>query len=183
MQAAPSLTPQMARKIALRQGLLLGTFAGCIALLSTACTRFIPVRTFSFNFVYILAFIAFFLADQRTAGKTRRIDMGALAGFWAGVSVAILGFATLLVLTFVMYQNRGLVPLSSIVYYVSSGIMPALLALLAGPAIGALGGLIGKIYTEDAMSQPTASAQLIASVQPAQPVQPTQPSAAQQDQA
>jgi hypothetical protein len=185
MQASTPLIPQIARKIALRQGLLFGTFAGCLALLSTACARFIPVSTFSFNFIYVLAFIAFFVAGQRTAKKTRRIDMGALAGFWAGVAVAILGLATLLVLAFAMYQDRESISLSSLVYYVSSGITPALLALLFGPAIGALGGFIGKIYTENSVSQPTAPSQPITSVQPplptAQPVEPMQPSTAQQD--
>lgn len=113
--------------------------------------------------------------------------MGALAGFWAGVAVAILGLATLLVLAFAMDQNSRSISLSSFVYYVSSGIAPALLALLFGPAIGALGGFIGKIYTENSVSQPIASGQPPASVQPplptAQPVQPTQPPAPQQDQA
>jgi hypothetical protein len=86
-----------------------------------------------------------------------------------------------------MYQNRGNIPLSSFVSYVLSGITPALLALLFGSAIGALGGFIGKIYTENSVSQPTASPQPTTSVQPplptAQPIEPTQPSAAQQDQA
>jgi hypothetical protein len=186
MQASTPLTPQIARKIALRQGLLLGTFAGCLALLSTTCTRFIPASTFSFNFIYALAFIAFFVAGQRTAKKTKRIDMGALAGFWAGVAVAILGLATLLVLEFALYQGRS-ISLSSLVGSVLSSITPALLALLFGPAIGALGGFMGKIYTENSVSQPTVSPQPAASVQPplstAQPVQPTQPSTAQQDQA
>ena len=177
MQASTPLTPQIARKIALRQGLLFGTFAGCLALLSTACSRFIPVSTFSFNFIYVLAFIAFFVAGQRTAKKTGRIDMGALAGFWAGVAVAILGLITLPVLAFAMYQNRGSISLSSFVYYVSSGILPALLALLFGPAIGVLGGFIGKIYTENSVTQPTASSPPVASVQP------TQPSGTPQDQA
>jgi uncharacterized membrane protein YfcA len=187
MQASTPLAPQIARKIALRQGLLFGTFAGCFAFLSTAFTRFLSVSTFSLNFIYVLAFIAFFVAGRRTAKKTNRMDMGALAGFWAGVAVAILGLVTFPVLVFVEDQNMARIALSSIVYSALSGITPALLALLFGTAIGALGGFIGKIYVENSVSQPTASPQPAAPVQSplptVQPVQPTQPSAAQQDQA
>ena len=37
MQTSTPLTPKDARQIALRQGLLSGTFAGCLTLLGTAC--------------------------------------------------------------------------------------------------------------------------------------------------
>src|SRR5690349_2609593 len=138
MQASSPLTPEIARKIALRQGLRLGTFAGCFAFLCTACTRFLPVSTSPFNFVYVLAFIACFVAGQRTAKKTGRIDMGALAGFWAGVAVAILGLVTFLVLAaFEIFQNRANISLSSMaVAFVSGAITSALLALLFGTVIG-----------------------------------------------
>lgn len=115
--------------------------------------------------------------------------MGALAGFWAGVAVAILGLVTFLVLAaFEIVQNRANISLSSMaVTFVSGVITSAPLALLFGTVIGAFGGFIGKIYTENTVSQPTASPQPAASVEPplptAQPIEPTQPSATLQDQA
>lgn len=182
MQTSTPLAPKDARFIALRQGLLFGTFAGCLALLSTLCRNFIPMSVFSFNFIYALAFIAFFFAGWRAAKKTNRIDIGALAGFWAGVAVAILGLVTLFVIFFGEYQNRE-IRLSSIVTYAFSGIPTALLALIFGSAIGTLGGFIGKIYAENSAAQPTASVQSSPSAaQPAAPVQPTQPSPPQQNQ-
>lgn len=181
MQASTPLSPQAARSIALRQGLLLGTFAGCLALLGTACSRFVPLIGFSFNFMYVLAFIAFFIAGWRTAKRTGRIDMGALAGFWAGVAVAVLGIVTLVIALSGLLGVRE-VRLSEVVRSLLSSFPIVLLALLLGPAIGALGGFIGKTYAENPAAQPAPSAQVTSSTQPATPVQPAQPAPPQQNQ-
>ena len=179
MQTSTPLTTPVARKIALRQGLLLGTFAGCLALLSTACVRFVPVSTYSFNLIYILAFIAFFVAGWRTGKKTSRIDMGALAGFWAGVAVAIFAMATLVVLAVIEYLSVRSLGLSSIAYVVSGAVTPVLLALLFGAAVGALGARIGKIYAENPAAQPASTPPTAMSAPqpfpPGQPVQPASP--------
>ena len=182
MQAPTPLTPKDARYIALRQGLLFGTFAGCLALLSSACRMFIPVSTFPLNFIYVLAFIAFFVAGWRAAKRTGRIDIGALAGFWAGVAVAILGLVTLFVLFFGAYQNSE-IRLAYLVTYAVSAITPALLALVVGPAVGALGGFIGKTYAENTAPPPAAPVQPPSpAVPPAAPAQPTQSTPPQQNQ-
>jgi len=164
MQTPTPLTPEDARFIALRQGLLFGTFAGCLAILSVAGSRLLAFPVFSASFIYALAFIAFFVAGWRTAKRTGRIDMGALAGFWAGVAVAILGFVALLLLWAVEYRFLGTgIRLSSLVSAAVSGFPTALLALIFGPAIGTLGGFIGKTYSE-----PSA----VGSALPAQPAPP-----------
>lgn len=179
MQAPTPLTPKDARYIALRQGLLFGTFAGCLALLASACNTFLPLYGFfSLNFIYVLAFIAFFVAGWRAAKRTGRIDIGALAGFWAGVVVAILGFVTLFVVFVGEYRLRE-VRLAYILTYAVSALTPALLALVVGPAVGALGGFIGKTYAENTATPPAVPAQPSA---PTAPVQPTQPMPPQQNQ-
>ena len=181
MQAPTPLTPKDARFIALRQGLLFGTFAGCLALLSSACRMFIPVSTFSLNFIYVLAFIAFFVAGWRAAKKTGRIDIGALAGFWAGVAVAILGLVTFLAIFFIDYRLRE-VSLSYLVSYAMSVISPVLLALIIGPAVGALGGFIGRTYVENTAPPPAAPAQPPSPAPSVAPAQPAQPAPPQQNQ-
>jgi hypothetical protein len=177
MQASTPLAPKAARRIALLQGLFFGISAGCLVLLFTATSIFIPLEGFSVNVVYTLAFIAFFFSGWRAAKKTSRIDMGALAGFWAGVVVAIFWLFTTFAVFFGEYLHRGDIRLVSIVSYAFSGIPTTLLALLFGPAIGALGGFIGKMYTENSMSQTTTSNQSPSPLaQPIVPVQPTHPS-------
>ena len=119
--------------------------------------------------------------------------MGTIAGFWAGVAVAILGLVSLFVIFLGEYQSRE-IGLSSIVNSTFITIPDALLALLFGSAIGTLGGFVGKTYAENSVPQPAASAQPAASIQAspstAQSAQPspsvtqpaTQPPSPQQNQ-
>lgn len=184
MQAPTPLTPEDARFIALRQGLLFGTFAGCLAILGVAGSRFLSFPIFSLNFIYALAFIAFFVAGWRTAKRTGRIDMGALAGFWAGVAVAILGFIAILLFSAIEYRFVGTgIRLSSLLSIAVSSLPVALLALIFGPAIGTLGGFIGKTYIENSAAGSAAPTQPAPSTaQPAAPAQPSPPSSSSQSQ-
>jgi len=171
------LSPKDARFIALRQGLLIGTITGCLALLSTACRSFAPI---SFNFFYLLASIVFFVAGWRAAKKTSRVDIGALAGFWAGVVMAIFAIVVLLIDFFGEYSYRT-AGLSSLVGYGSAVAVVAMMALLLGPALGVLGGLIGKIYADS----PTPPATSTSSSSPSPQTPPPQtslPSSPQQNQ-
>ncbi len=181
MQAPTPLTPKDARFIALRQGLLFGIVAGCLMLLTVAGNLLLPL--FSSSITYTLAFIAFFVAGWRTAKRTGRVDIGALAGFWAGVVVAILGLVAILLFSIVESQLfRTEIRLSSIVRSAVGSIPIALLALILGPAIGALGGFIGKTYAENAATASAPPAQPTSSPQPAAPAQPSSPSPQQQNQ-
>jgi len=188
MQISTSLTPKQARRIALLQGLFFGISAGCLALLITAASVFLPLRGSSLNVVYTLAFIAFFFSGWRVARKTIRIDMGALAGFWAGVAVAVFWLFTVFAVSFGEY--RGDIRLISVVSYALSALPTTLLALLFGPAIGALGGFIGKMYAENTAAQAstlssplaTPSSQPVAPVPSTPPAVPSSPTSPQQDQ-
>ncbi len=166
MHASALLSPKDARRIALRQGLLFGTFAGCIAFLSVACRSFVPIP--SLNFLYLLALISFFFAGWRSTKKTSRIDIGALAGFWAGVAVGIAGLVIIFFTFFESYSIR-LLGLSSLVNYGYECVITMVLALLVGPIVGALGGFLGNIYADSSVAPSGA-------LPPASPVSQTPPS-------
>ena len=154
-----------ARRIALRQGLLAGTLGACVTLLSTV------VPLFTFRGIYLVSFIAFFVAGWRSAKRTGRIDMGALAGFWAGVATSVTGTVFVFLASYGTsgYRWSGY---SSLIGYISEIITIACIALLLGPAVGTLGGFVGKIYAEPTTPPATT---------PPSPSQPVTPSSTQQN--
>lgn len=155
------VSPAAPRRIAFRQGLLFGGGLGIAALLVNICGVFFPLSRLSFSafasssmfswLAYLLACIAFFFAGWRAAQHTGRMDMGALAGFWAGVVGAIVGVIIDIVLLGYVLSTEG--PSISRTSLFDFGIAlaflavrDAVLALLFGAGLGALGGFIGRTY-------------------------------------
>ncbi|MGH2510493.1 MAG: hypothetical protein ACRDHZ_24220 [Ktedonobacteraceae bacterium] len=153
MQGSTSLSPQDVKRIALRQGLLCGIVVGCFALLITLLRQFsyeIPLLGQAANGLWsnnfsLPACLAFFVAGWRAAKKTGRLDIGVLAGFWAGITVAIFA-VVILFITAYGSDIAEITSLSSLIYYIVNVFVTALSALLVGPIFGVLGGFIGRIY-------------------------------------
>ncbi len=167
------VSPPTPKHVAQRQGLLFGGSVGVMSALILGLVSVFRFLFFSYglDLVYLLALLAFFLAGWRAAKKTNRVDMGALAGLWAGVVLALVGIAIYTILLLISYNTYRYATssLSSIVSFIISSVFVILrntvLALLVGPTLGAVGGLLGRI---DA-SGPNASSP---SAQPSTP--PTQ---------
>ncbi|HEY7356257.1 MAG TPA: hypothetical protein VH590_07315 [Ktedonobacterales bacterium] len=161
MGAPAPVSPAAPRRVAFRQGLLFGSVLGVAALLVNICGVFFPLSRLSFStfasssmfswLTYLLAGIVFFFAGWRAAQHTGRMDMGALAGFWAGVVGAIVGVIIDIVLLGYVLSSEG--PSISRTSLLDFGIAlaflavrDAVLALLFGAGLGALGGFIGRTY-------------------------------------
>ncbi len=183
-----SVPPTVSRHMALRQGLLFGGSLGILVLIGTVLLGLLSVFHFSFfaatifpnalGLTYLLALIAFFFAGWRSAQKTGRVDLGTLAGFWAGVVAALVGVLVYIVLILVSYgMYRYATSSSSMVTLIVNSVFMivrnAILALLLGPALGTLGGFIGKSYASGLTAPPEP-------VQPSAPPPQTQPSQAPQ---
>ncbi|HEU5199268.1 MAG TPA: hypothetical protein VFU32_06510 [Ktedonobacterales bacterium] len=190
MGVSPSAPATAPRRIARRQGLIFGGILGIVAVIINACVVITPLSRYSFApgnflsstnvFTYLLALLAFFFAGWRAAQHTGRVDIGGLAGFWAGVVAAVV-----VVLIDVVLM---LTSLSEYSYSISGGSLAilifnvvfvagrdAVLALLLGAGLGALGGFIGRTSAGvlAAPAQPgSPSAPSPASSQPAQTPQP-----------
>ncbi len=189
--SAPSTAP---RSIARRQGLIFGGILGIVAVILNACVVITPLGRYSLSpgnflsstnvFTYLLALLAFFFAGWRAAQQTGRVDMGGLAGFWAGVVAAVvvvlidvaLVLPSLVADSDHMSSSSLVILLFSVVFIAGRD---AVLALLLGAGLGALGGFIGR----------SSASVLAAPAQPGPPSapqpalsQPPQPSASQQDQ-
>jgi hypothetical protein len=186
MRMSTPVTSTTPRQIALRQGLLFGGSLGVLILIGAVSLVVLSAFHFSFSAVsvfpyalgltYLLALIAFFFAGWRSAQRTGRVDIGALAGFWAGLVAALVGAMVYIVLIIASYgeyryamSSRSLAAL--IVSVVFTTTRNAILALLFGTGLGALGGFIGKIYA----SGPAAPPSVRPSAQPAQPEPPQAP--------
>lgn len=191
MQTSAPLTAKDAKKIALRRGLFFGISASCLWLLITALMLFFAHlylygSSFFTEISYLIVLLAFLAAGATTARKTKRVDMGARAGFWAGAAVALfLLIGTLLLIYRYSVGASG----TKILLAVLEVIPRSLLALIIGLAVGALGGLIGhksdasSALTPPPFAQPasapaTPAQSFQATTQPAStaPAQPTQPS-------
>ncbi|HLV98464.1 MAG TPA: hypothetical protein VKT82_07270 [Ktedonobacterales bacterium] len=186
--AAPAPTPPMTpRRIAFRQGLLFGGGLGIAALVLNLCLGFVPYAgRFGFSpvspltgnnvLVYLIGFAAFFFAGWRTAQQTGRVDIGGLAGFWAGLVGGLVLIVIDIVLVIYSYSltYRPSVSVSSVASIIVSLLLlagrDAILALLLGAGLGVLGGFIGRTY---ATSGPAAA-------QPNQPPATPPPAAAPQ---
>jgi hypothetical protein len=155
------IAPATSRRIALRQGIIFGGGLGLVALLVNMCGIFLPASRLSFSTIgssatlgwltYLLGFIAFFFAGWRAAQHTGRMDMGALAGFWAGVVGAIVGVVINIVLLVYALTSRG--PsfsrsslASFVIALMFASAVQVVLALLFGACLGMLGGFIGRTY-------------------------------------
>jgi hypothetical protein len=154
------------RRIAMHQGMLFGGIVGVLIVVGVVGPALLSLwRPDGFYYLYyivgffglapLLACVAFFLAGLRTAKKTGRVEMGALAGFWTAITVSLLGLVALILRTAIefgnpfhhfiypgMYLNMGLAALYGATAYI-------IVALLLGTAIGVLGGFIGKAYAND----------------------------------
>lgn len=186
MGAPAPVPPVTPRRIAFRQGLLFGGGLGIVALLLNISIILVPfARTYFFSptflfsgssaFIYLLAFVAFFFAGWRATRQTGRVDIGGLAGFWAGlVSGGVVLVIDLVLLVYSLtssgpaFSRSSLLTLSFTFVFLAG--RDAILALLAGTGLGALGGFIGRTY---ATGGPAAAAQ--PNQPPASPSQPPSP--------
>src|SRR5579871_1761931 len=152
--AAPAPTPPMTpRRIAFRQGLLFGGGLGIAALVLNLCLGFVPYAgRFGFSpvspltgnnvLVYLIGFAAFFFAGWRTAQQTGRVDIGGLAGFWAGLVGGLVLIVIDIVLVIYSYSltYRPSVSVSSVASIIVSLLLlagrDAILALLLGAGLG-----------------------------------------------
>ena len=181
------------RRIARRQGLIFGGILGIVAVILNACLVIAPLGRYSLSpgnflssanvFTYLLALLAFFFAGWRAAQQTGRVDMGGLAGFWAGVIGAVVVVVIDIVLVLAsLAQDSYSMSRSSLALLIFSVVFiagrDAVLALLLGAGLGALGGFIGRTSSSvlAAPAQPgLPPAPPAASSQPAQPPQPSAP--------
>lgn len=154
--SAPSTAP---RRIARRQGVIFGGILGIVAVIMNACVVITPLGRYSLSpgnflsstnvFTYLLALLAFFFAGWRAAQQTGRVDIGGLAGFWAGVvaAVVVVLIDVALVLPPLVSDSDHMsssslaILLFSVVFIAGRD---AVLALLLGAGLGALGGFIGR---------------------------------------
>ena len=188
MGSSTPVLPSAPKHIARRQGLIFGGGVGIIAVMLNICLvvvpagRFFAPRTFlptSNWLIYLLAFIAFFFAGWRAAQQTGRIDIGSLAGFWAGLVAAVVGIVIdiMLVLYNLLAYNDS-ISSSSLAALIFSVVLIAamysVLGLLLGAGLGALGGLVGRTYVSGVASPPP-SLQPPASSAPPQASQPPAP--------
>jgi hypothetical protein len=186
----PTSTPSTApRRIARRQGLIFGGILGIIAVIINACLV-VAIGNYSLSpgaylsstnvFTYLLALLAFFFAGWRAAQQTGRVDIGGLAGFWAGVVAAVVVVLIDVVLNLSSLSEYGYgISGRSLVALIFSVVLvagrDAVLALLLGAGLGALGGFIGRT-SAGVLAAPAQSnlppAPPAASSQPAQTPQP-----------
>ena len=160
--AAPAPTPPMTpRRIAFRQGLIFGGILGIAALVLNMCLvfapgvgrlGFAPVGLYSGSnvLVYLIGFAAFFFAGWRAAQQTGRVDIGGLAGFWAGLVgglVLVVIDIVLVLYSFTSFRSVSAGEAASlIVSLLFLAGRDAILALLLGAGLGVLGGFIGRTY-------------------------------------
>jgi hypothetical protein len=170
--------------------LIFGGILGIVAVMLNACVVITPLGRYSLSpgnflsstnvFTYLLALLAFFFAGWRAAQQTGRVDIGGLAGFWAGVVAAVvvvlidvvLVLASLVQDSYHMSGSSLAILLFSVVFIAGRD---AVLALLLGAGLGALGGFIGRTSASvlAAPAQPgSPPAPPPASSQPAQTPQP-----------
>jgi hypothetical protein len=173
MQTSTPLTAQQARRIARHQGLIFGISAGILILLVTAFTHFLSESRTITLVIYLLVLLAFIGAGMRTTTKTHRIDMGARAGFWAAVAVALF-FVASVVLD--VDQSRASMSRSAMLSSVLASLPLGLIVLIVGATVGMLGGVLSTTSAEDVVSPPPTSTQPASS--PALPLQ-SSPSATQ----
>lgn len=179
--STPSTAP---RRVARRQGLIFGGILGIVAIILNACLVLTPVGRYSFSpgtflsstnvLTYLLALLAFFFAGWRAAQHTGRVDIGGLAGFWAGVVAAVVVVLLDSVLVLVsLVQDHYDMSSSSLALLLFSLVFiagrDAVLALLLGAGLGALGGFIGRT-SSSALAAPVQSG--LPPVAPAAPPQP-----------
>lgn len=167
MQTSTPLTAQQARKIAFHRGLLFGAGAGILILLMLLFPRLFAASRFTFYLIFLIALLAFFWTGRQTTLKTHRIDMGARAGFWAGLVVTLFVFASALISLIGPISpdtSRGAI-LSSIIAVFPFFLLP----LIVGPIVGMLGGVLSR-SDEDVVPP------LSPSVQPPSPPVPLVPS-------
>ncbi len=181
----PSAAP---RRIARRQGLIFGGILGIIAVIINACLVG-AIGNYSLSpgaylsstnvFTYLLALLAFFFAGWRAAQQTGRVDIGGLAGFWAGVVAAVVVVLIDVVLALPsLVQDSDHMSGSSLAMLLFSVVFiagrDAVLALLLGAGLGALGGFIGRT-SASVLAVPAQPGPSSASSQPAQMPQPPAP--------